>query len=63
MVTKKDFKAIAEIIEQGTTEIHDEQYSHFQVLPRNNIVHELADYFAEQNSRFDRQKFLNACGL
>ena len=65
MLTKKDFKVIAEIVEDNTTEIDGDclVYNHYQVIARNALVEELADYFATQNSRFDRQKYLNACGL
>lgn len=63
MLYKKDFKAIAEIIKDNTDEICDDNHSHFMILPRNRVAFELADYLATQNPRFDRQKFLNACGL
>ena len=64
MVAKKDFKAIAEIIKteftafDGTGE-DDYEGKHATI----SIAGHLADYFITQNPRFDRQKFLNACGL
>ena len=55
MLTKKDFKAVAEIIEgnrgQGVEYTLD------------NIASELANYFAAQNPCFDRERFMQACGL
>jgi len=65
MITKKDFKAIAKIIEDNAHEIDGDclVYNHYIVMPRNTLVIELADYFAKQNPNFDRQKFLDACGL
>ena len=65
MLTKKDFKAVAEIIEDNTTEIDGDclKYNHYQVVSRNSLVMELADYFATQNPRFDRERFMKACGL
>ena len=62
MLTKKDFKAIVEIIKENT---------HKRISIGGNAIwlskqytcRDLADYFAEQNPRFDRQKFLDACGL
>ena len=63
MLTKKDFKAVAEIIESlcdwRTTHKHPDSY-YYGV---RDAVEKLADYFATQNPRFDRQKFLDACGL
>ncbi len=65
MVTKKDFKAIAEIIRKHT--IRAGHPDPFLVRTAKDIARiyatNLADYFATQNPRFDRQKFLNACGL
>lgn len=28
-----------------------------------NLVHKMADTFAKDNPRFDRQRFMQACGL
>lgn len=63
MLYKKDFKTIARIIKDNTDEVHNDNYSHFQILSRNRTAFELADYLATKNPDFDRQKFLNACGL
>lgn len=54
MITKKEYKAIAEIVRRI-----GQSY-------RGNYVHEwlanmLADYFEQENSQFDRQKFLEIC--
>ncbi len=64
MVTRKDYKAIAEIIEVNT-EKHKQQGTGSLLCDtvRKSIALELADYFATDNPKFDRQKFLNACGL
>lgn len=55
MVTKKDFKAIAGIIKENSCWAED-FYPEY-------IAKALADYFEQENLRFDRQKFLDACGL
>lgn len=60
MVTKKDFKAIADIVKQACG-IYDKQEVSGEIA--YDISHNLADYFATQNPYFDRQKFLDACGL
>ena len=46
-MTKKHFKAIAEII----------KYSE----DKQDIMIKLANYFAQENPRFDRERFVDAC--
>lgn len=53
MLTQKDFKAVAEIIANAG----------YKWLYRKRISNDLADYFATQNPRFDRERFFAACGL
>ena len=53
MFTRKQYKAIAKLIKESTL------YSFDGVL----IANEFADYFAKDNPRFDRDKFLSACGV
>ena len=52
-MTKKHFKAIAEII------------SHYRgddnVISADSIIERLSEYLATQNSQFDCQKFIDAC--
>ncbi len=66
MVSKKDFKAIAEIVYNWLPlpNQHHKKYS-ADVLAEENLVflHKLADYFATQNPNFDRERFMGACGL
>ena len=59
MVTEKDTKAVAEIIEQETSRINPLLW----FVPTKILSERLADYFATQKPRFDRGKFLKACGL
>ena len=66
-MTKKDFIAVAEIInnvQQGGFDIFK------QVCETGTaksavvvIAEELAAYFKRQNPRFDTQRFLDACGV
>lgn len=62
MVTRKDYKAIAEIIKQEYTRFdntgEDDYEGHHTLLC---VVAKLAHYFAANNPRFDREKFLQAC--
>lgn len=55
MVTKKDFEAVAEIISSNRGD--GVEYT------LDMIAINLADYFAEQNPNFNRDRFIKACGL
>lgn len=57
MFTRQHYKAIAKIIEETKS---GEQLWDGQA---NRIAIKLIDYFATDNPRFDREKFLTACGL
>ena len=48
-MTRKHYQAIAELISRGVDPVE--------------LVHLLSDIFEEDNPRFDRAKFLKACGL
>ena len=63
MFTRQHYKAIANIIEKHTDEINDEVHNHYMIVPRNTLINELADYFAQDNPLFDQDKFLKACGI
>lgn len=57
-MTKKDYELIAEVLAQVASQ---------QDMDKQYIVDEVAYYMAtklqEQNPRFDRNKFLTACGI
>lgn len=53
-MTKKDYVAIAAII----VEHKNDRYR-----PAHTIALALAGYFATDNARFDRARFLRACGI
>ena len=67
MFTKQHYKAIAEIIKGNTdTAADDDQSPDFReglFKARKWITRDLADYFAGDNPHFNREKFLQACGL
>jgi len=66
MLTKKDFMMIATTIasHHDTIEACDgDFYEGGRYDAANNIAWKLADYFATQNPRFDRSRFMKACGL
>lgn len=59
MLTRQHYKAIAEIVKQNTV-VTGAVMCH---VKRTAMVEDLANYFAQDNPRFDRAKFLEACGL
>ena len=64
MLTKKDFKAVAEIV----TRLHPAKsktgdFNKGENFALKNVAIKLADYFTTQNPRFDRNRFMKACGL
>lgn len=64
MFTKKHYKAIAEIIENRVGDgFTGEDYDRGWHDAAKSIAAMLADYFAKDNSRFNRERFLTACGL
>lgn len=63
-MTRKHFEAIAAIIK--ATRIPGESSPGFDngyETATENIASSLASYFASQNERFDRERFLKACGF
>jgi xanthine dehydrogenase iron-sulfur cluster and FAD-binding subunit A len=57
--TARDFDAVAAIIDKRWSESMSDEAEAVLV---DTACH-LADYFASQNERFDRARFLLACGL
>ena len=63
-MTKKHFEAIATIIKQtGEYESMGVEYSAGFHDALSDVAGSLASEFARENPRFDRHKFLTACGL
>jgi hypothetical protein len=64
MLTKKDFKAIADIINYEYTRFDDTSEDDVDgKIAIKDVAIRLADYLTTQNPRFDRYKFLTACGV
>lgn len=63
MFMRQHYKAIAEIIK--IEKAHHSVFTghHPAQMACNEIASKLSDYFSEDNSRFDQQKFLEACGI
>ncbi|MCK5615781.1 hypothetical protein KAR91_78685 [Candidatus Pacearchaeota archaeon] len=66
MLTKKDFKTVAEIVYDWLP-LPNQFYKAYSAdeLARENLMFlsKLTAYFAAQNPRFDRERFMKACGL
>lgn len=64
MFTRQHYKAIAEIIKSEYTAFdgtgEDDSEGKDATI---KIARKLADYFEPENPRFDRNKFMTACGL
>lgn len=58
-LTKKHFEALAEIIKTVKDDVGDRTVD--SVL--HQIARDVADFSQVENSRFDRNRFLRACGL
>lgn len=54
-MTRKDYVLIANVLNKFTSEAGD-------VVERDAMAYDLADAFASENPRFDRLRFLVACG-
>ena len=55
-MTRKDFQEIADIVQCCT--INEGRH-----IDKCQFVDTMADYFSTKNLRFDREKFLTACGF
>ena len=61
-MTKKHYEAIARIL-QGykLAPMYENDYSDYRTS--DHIAEDLADYFQTDNPKFDRTRFLQACGI
>ena len=56
-MTKKHFKAIAEILQRHEPQDeHSKEHNYWEF-----ICKDFGDYFAKENPRFNKFKFYNAC--
>lgn len=59
MMTRKDFKAISEVIRPLYIAAKTEEEKHMLSV----LVLDLSKYFRQSNNSFDSQKFYRACGF
>lgn len=58
MLTRKDYKAIAEAIDKSTVGVDNEG---FEVVHKRTLVEKLSKVFADDNPNFDDLRFEDAC--
>jgi hypothetical protein len=58
MMTRKDYIATADILDTLVATATEESMPHIL-----DAIDEFADMFKRDNERFDRTRFLNACGV
>ena len=68
MMTKKHFNAIAAILKEVASKSKEtaNSYMNKEIVAlsiHNEVSVRLCTYFATINDRFDREKFLDACGV
>ena len=63
-MTKKHFEAIAAILDEHK---QTPEYGYYadnrRVEVWEDITNDIADYFAQENPSFDKERFLKACGM
>ena len=62
-MTKKDYIAIADVINTNATTIEKRNGAIMHVLPLADTVRELANVFKIENPNFDIARFTEACGI
>lgn len=66
MCSRKDYVAVAACIQAAQVDVVNKEpkKSHRDMLDGVSLAAEhIADYFAADNARFDRERFLAACGV
>ena len=66
-MTKKDYQAIADVLAQRKT-VLDLAGKHTpdataRLAELNSVAYQLSHMMAQENPRFDRERFLSACDL
>lgn len=61
MTTRKDFEAVAQIVQANTVPDPAAGFDEGFSACAHSIASDLADYFESDNPRFDRERFMEAC--
>ncbi len=63
MPTKRTFEEVAKIIKRRNDQLEREKHNIPANLLINYVANDLADFFARENTNFNRDKFIEACGM
>lgn len=65
MFTRKHYAAMADLVSSRVKQMSVERHPCQSYAQRSiaQMAQEMADYFAKDNPKFNRAKFLEACGL
>ena len=63
MFTPKHYTAAAQIIADLPTGLDDPYWSMADTSSREQVAKRFCDLFASQNEKFDKKRFLDACGI
>ena len=61
MLSRKHYKAIASIIKDNSYSRCKRCEDNIDVILKDDLINELCDIFASDNSLFSRSKFVEAC--
>ena len=62
-MTRKDYVAFAALIKSHMTGDLEHETSHQNDMKVSGMARDMADLFSRDNPRFDRERFLKACGV
>lgn len=60
-MTRKHYKAIAEIIRRNTRRMDLDQFGILDYIRMEDLIDEMSDMFRADNSNFDGERFVRAC--
>lgn len=59
-MTKKHFEMLAQLIKEHSAEVYSKENSPARAM--HTLAEKLANKLTQENPRFDRSRFLRACG-
>ena len=62
-MTRKDYVAIAQAISKTSLYVAGAEFQHAVSVHHKRVAEALADVMGAENKRFDRTRFLKACGV
>ncbi len=63
MFTQKHYEAAAKVITDLPTGMDDPYWTMGDTSSREQVAKRFCDLFASQNEKFNKQRFLDACGI